>query len=421
MPKKAIHCRLVAGGWGKCITFSPPKSCAQMAASRSSSAFNGSNADRNRRCLPRRSANTSQCHHTHRLRNTNATPTNNSRNYSLRLLVRARALVHLPITGFDPKTRTVGLTHPAMRRGIHPPEGKQPDIATLFALAPGMVAALHGQRHGRFLLAVTLGDLVFVPTTLLAIQKPTRASGRLRCRGLATTRDRRHQERCASRLQIAEDRHLIEAPVQQQVTNRKFCLGNQLPQAFDHIGQGFLVADASQGQGVALAVPDGIGGGVGVEAARALACLAMVDPRGRAFFAVVGDEGQVDGYGKASAFGSSAVGRQTSGGGPEQAVEPLLQLAVVGELAGEGVVQGVGAGGSAQEATDMGQGETPGSGVENHAEQHSGRTKPLDGLEFQLVLEKIGGVSLQLTVGQDIVSRAHRFLPSERFGRHKSF
>ena len=144
--------------------------------------------------------------------------------------------------------------------------------------------------------------------------------------GLVAAQDQRHQEGVAGPLQVAEDPHRAEAPVQQQVTRPHAGPGRLAEQLPNHLLEGLALGDAGERHGETLARAGDVSGGVGVEVAGAVPGRAAVDLVGVAQgLAVVGHELEVDGQRlPALAEGLGQVALQG-------AVEAALQLGDLGQ------------------------------------------------------------------------------------------
>ena len=81
--------------------------------------------------------------------------------------------------------------------------------------------------------------------------------------GLAAVADNWHEERPPRPLQVADDRHAVEAAVQQQQPGLQPRLAHQEQQLLEYLLEALRAHHGSHGQGEPLALEDQVGGGVG--------------------------------------------------------------------------------------------------------------------------------------------------------------
>ena len=100
----------------------------------------------------------------------------------------------------------------------------------------------------------------------------------------------------AGRLEVADHRHAVEAPIQQEQPGSDADARRLPEEPLDHVLERLALGHAGQGDGVPLPLADDVGGGVGVEVAGAVLGLGAIDLVEVAErLAVVGDQRQVDG------------------------------------------------------------------------------------------------------------------------------
>src|SRR5215469_35351 len=216
-------------------------------------------------------------------------------------ITRTRAntrLLHLTVTGLDPKTLPVALAHPRIRTGTQTTSiGVQQRLTTVLATLTTTVATLDTDQHRGPLLVITL-QAVAAPAALGPQGEHPAAAGTTGMVGLAAPLHQRHQERIAAALQVADHSHRAESPVQQQVTRPDRRLGRLPQQLPENLRERLALADRTQSHRKALPLADNIGGGVGMEVAGAVAGLAAVDlVVADQWLAVVGHQLEVDSQG----------------------------------------------------------------------------------------------------------------------------
>ena len=97
-------------------------------------------------------------------------------------------------------------------------------------------------------------------------------------------------------MEVADDRHTVEAAIQQEQSRPDAQACGLTQEALEHFLERFALLHPGQGHGITLPFADQVSGGVGVEvtgAALGLATVDLVEVAKR--LAVVGDQGQVDG------------------------------------------------------------------------------------------------------------------------------
>src|SRR5208283_2778914 len=144
------------------------------------------------------------------------------------------ALVHLPIARLDPEPFPVRLLHPVDPPGGDPPVRVDPCVALPPAMPVHPPRPLHADPdRGLVLLAVLEG--VAEPPALLLLLEDVRPAGAFGMIGLAAVADNWHEERPPRPLQVADDRHAVEAAVQQQQPGLQPRLAHQEQQLLEYL------------------------------------------------------------------------------------------------------------------------------------------------------------------------------------------
>src|ERR1017187_4851624 len=168
-------------------------------------------------------------------------------------------LVQLPITRFDAEATSIGIFYPFCRTRLEAPVGVNPSVAAApFPFAP-VVAAVHADRHGR--LGFAGPQRVLVPTTYFPLLKRADARERLSLFRLASTPDRRHQERHPRLLQIANHVDRVKPAIEQQKTRPNARLAYQRQQPLHDRFHLLAILDRRQCDRETLAVKHHVGAG----------------------------------------------------------------------------------------------------------------------------------------------------------------
>lgn len=205
-------------------------------------------------------------------------------------------LIEWAVAGLTPEAQAVGLINPVSPAGTDSPTGIHPRWAPLSSTPALPVAAVHADPHGGGLL-IGMGQGIGVPATALDLRQDLGTAGTPGVIDAASTADYRHDKGGACPVQIADDRHTVEAAVEQAQLRADPGLPGQVHQALEPLNHRGTLLNADQGHGKAWALAHNRGGGIGMKVGRPACGLTAVKLGGLLMgLAVVGDPGQVDRY-----------------------------------------------------------------------------------------------------------------------------
>ena len=125
-------------------------------------------------------------------------------------------MIALAIAGFDTEAIPVGLEHPVSGFRLYAPEDIDQGLPSpaLCPPAPGAIATMDTEPDMGLAVFGT-GDRVVRPTAALWQRKDARATGSFGVASFATADNHRQDKRIAGRPPVADDRHPIEAAIEQ--------------------------------------------------------------------------------------------------------------------------------------------------------------------------------------------------------------
>src|SRR5882724_9907285 len=115
--------------------------------------------------------------------------------------------LHLAIAGLDAESPSVGLSNPRDRTRVKSPVGIDQGATAMLSLPASVVPAADADLHGRpWSSSFSTAPGMTSPAAALLLEEPPRAGAGLALVAWRSSgRLHRHQERCASRLQVTHD------------------------------------------------------------------------------------------------------------------------------------------------------------------------------------------------------------------------